>query len=82
MLVLVGCTNCQIGDILPRHPTFKTTDMYHAIADNWRTGKIPIFHYDIMRDSVYEFLREHITLGKIKVDEVIDDEEGENAEES
>ncbi len=84
LLVLIGCKKCGVGDILPRHPTWKGHDLYNFVCDNWRALQkqkkdptihvpVPEFKYKKMYDSVFEYLREKVTLGKITVEMVIDD---------
>jgi len=74
LLVLIGCKHCQLGDLLPKHPTWKTTDLYHAVIDNWRTGKIPTFKYDTLPEKVFDFLQDNVTLGVIKCNDIIPEE--------
>jgi len=74
-LVLIGCSKCSLGEMMPRHPTWRAVDLYHFILDNVSKGKIPEFHYPKLTGDDYEYLRENVTLGKIVCNLVI--EEGE-----
>jgi len=76
-LVLIGCTKCQQGERLPYHPTWRSIDLYHFCVDNAKKGTIPVFKFPEMTASDYDYIREHITLGKLQVTDIIDDEEVE-----
>ena len=77
LLVLVGCTHCQLGDLLPKHPTWKAVDLYHAVVDNWRNGKIPEFKYDRLPERIFDFLEDSITLGRIVCHNIVPEEDEE-----
>lgn len=79
LLVLIGCKVCNLGDLLPRHPTLRSIDLYHAVVDNWREGKIPEWKYDRLPERIYDFLQDNVTLGKIVCREIIE-EEGDDEE--
>jgi len=74
LLVLIGCKQCGVGDLLPKHPTWKSVDLYHAVVDNWTEGKIPVFKYPRLPEKVYDFLQDNVTLGKIVCYEIIEEE--------
>lgn len=86
LLVLIGCSDCNIGDVMPRHPTWKSFDLYNFLCDNWRSliahehnqnvpVSVPEFHYAVLTDTAFEYLREHVTLGKITVGTVTEETE-------
>jgi hypothetical protein len=77
-LYLIGCLECNVGDMMPWHPVWTYTDMYNFVADFWREPRRepPIFRYVKLRRSVLNYFLENITYGKIEVQEVIEDMEG------
>lgn len=77
LLVLVGCTHCQLGELLPKHPTWKAVDLYHCVVDNWRNGKVPEFKYNKLPEKVYDFLQDNVTLGRIVCPDIIPEEDEE-----
>jgi transcription elongation factor Elf1 len=71
-LLLIGCGNCKLGEMLPKHPAWKAVDLYHFVLDNARQGKIPVFKFTGLTFDQHEYLREHITLGKIIVEKEVE----------
>ena len=69
-LYLVGCTKCNVGDVMPWHPTWTVTDVYNFVADFWRDPlRTPIvFKYPSLPEDVYEYFKANVTYGEIKVE--------------
>ena len=73
--------------MLPKHPTWTTSDLYHFVYDDWRIRQEiengaqtelklpPIFRYDTLTEKAFKYLQKNITLGKIEVKEIITQEE-------
>jgi len=67
--VLVYCTSCKQGEILPLHPVFDMIDYYCMVLDKYHSDawNEPVFRFRIMSRRLYERLQNNITIGKIVV---------------
>ena len=72
-LILLGCEACQQGEMFPKHPSWRVIDFYHMCIDNKNKGSVPVFKFDKLTSEQFEFLREHVTLGKIECYDVIEE---------
>lgn len=74
-LILIGCAQCKLGERLPRQRYYRFIDYYHMLVDNKNDGKVPVFKYKELTEKDLCYIEDHITLGKVVCQEVIEEEE-------